>query len=91
MTQSQRGFTIIEVMLAVIVFSVGLLALASSAGVIMSSLTSTQMRTVATSVAEARIERLAATPCGSARKTTWACLANSSLSGLLKRSRRERG
>jgi len=63
MTQSQRGFTIIEVMLAVIVFSVGLLALAGTASVIITTLTSTESRTIATAVAEARFERLGATPC----------------------------
>jgi prepilin-type N-terminal cleavage/methylation domain-containing protein len=65
MMQSQRGFTIIEVMLAVIVFSVGLLALAGTASVIITTLTSTQSRAIATAVAESRLERIRSTPCAS--------------------------
>ena len=63
MRQSERGFTIIEMMIAVMVFSVGLLALASTAAVIMTTLTTTQSRSIATSVAESRFERIGATPC----------------------------
>jgi Tfp pilus assembly protein PilV len=50
-------------LIAIIIFSVGLLALAGSASVIMTNLTSTQSRTIATSVAESRFERMGATPC----------------------------
>jgi prepilin-type N-terminal cleavage/methylation domain-containing protein len=63
MRQSQRGFTIIEMLIAVVIFSVGLLALAGTAAVIMTTLTTTQSRSIATSVAESRFERIGATPC----------------------------
>jgi prepilin-type N-terminal cleavage/methylation domain-containing protein len=65
MTRSQDGFTIVEMLIAVMIFSVGLLALAGTASVIMTSLTSTQSRTIATSVAESRFERLGAVSCAS--------------------------
>ena len=60
---NQRGYTIVELLVAVMIFSVGLLAMAGSASVIMSTLTSTQSRTIAASVAESRFERVRATPC----------------------------
>jgi prepilin-type N-terminal cleavage/methylation domain-containing protein len=65
MRQSERGFTIIEMMIAVMVFSVGLLALAGTASIIMTTLTTSQSRSIATSVAESRFERIGATPCAS--------------------------
>jgi len=60
---NQRGYTIVELLVAVMIFSVGLLAMAGTASVIMSTLTSTQSRTIAASVAESRFERVRATPC----------------------------
>jgi len=60
---NQRGYTIVELLVAVMIFSVGLLAMAGSASVIMSTLTSTQSRTIAASVAESRFELVRATPC----------------------------
>src|SRR5207245_4004944 len=60
---NERGYTIVELLVAVMIFSVGLLAMAGTASVIMSTLTSTQSRTIAASVAESRFERVRATPC----------------------------
>ena len=60
---NRRGYTIVELLVAVMIFSVGLLAMAGTASVIMSTLTSTQSRTIAASVAESRFERVRATPC----------------------------
>ena len=63
--QSQRGYTIVELLIAVMIFSVGLLAMAGTASVMLTTLTSTQSRTIASSVAESRFERMRATPCAS--------------------------
>ncbi len=63
--RSERGFTIAELMVAVVIFSVGLLAMAGTAGVIVTTLTSTQSRTIAAGVAESRFERLRSTACAS--------------------------
>lgn len=60
---SEKGFTIVELLIAVMIFSVGLLTLAGTAAVILTSMTSTQSRTIASSVAESRFERIRATPC----------------------------
>src|SRR5256885_9220795 len=60
---NQRGYTIVELLVAIMIFSIGLLAMAGTASVIMSTLTSTQSRTIAASVAESRFERVRATPC----------------------------
>ena len=60
---NRRGYTIVELLVAVMIFSIGLLAMAGTASVILSTLTSTQSRTIAASVAESRFERVRATPC----------------------------
>jgi type II secretion system protein I len=64
-TRSERGFTLAELMVAVVIFSVGLLAMAGTAAVIMTTLTSTESRTIAASVAESRFERMRTTACAS--------------------------
>ena len=63
--RSERGFTLAELMVAVVIFSIGLLAMAGTAGVIVTTLTSTQSRTIAAGVAESRFERIRTTTCAS--------------------------
>jgi len=64
-SRSERGFTLAELLVAVVIFSIGLLALAGTASVIMTTLTSTQSRTIAAGVAESRFERIRTTACAS--------------------------
>jgi type IV pilus modification protein PilV len=59
----EAGYTIIELLVAVMIFTVGLLAMASTAGVIMTSMASSKTRTIAAAVAEARFERLRGQTC----------------------------
>jgi prepilin-type N-terminal cleavage/methylation domain-containing protein len=63
--RSERGLTIVELLIAVVIFSVGLLGLAGTASVILTSLTSTQSRTIAANVADSRFDRIRATTCAS--------------------------
>ena len=65
MMKSQRGFTLVELMIALIIFSVGLLALASTASAIMTMMGSSQSRTLASGIAQSRFERVRATACAS--------------------------
>lgn len=60
-----RGFSLIEVVVAMVILTVGVLGLAASAGAI-SRLTAEGGRaSEAAAVASSRLERLRATPCGS--------------------------
>ncbi len=59
----EAGYTIIELLVAVLIFTVGLLAMASTASVIMVTMASSQTRTIGSAVAEARFERLRSQPC----------------------------
>ncbi len=63
MTSNRRGFTLVELMVALVIFSIGLLALASTASAIMTMIGSSQSRTVAAAVAASRFERMRATAC----------------------------
>ena len=62
---NRKGFLLVELLVAVVIFSIGLLALAGTASVILTALTSTQSRTIAANVAESRFERIRATACAS--------------------------
>ena len=60
---SRAGFTLIELMVAVMLFTVGVLATMSSAAAVMKMMGGAQRLTVASVVAEARFERLRAQSC----------------------------
>ena len=59
----RRGFTLVELMVALMVFVVGVLAVTGSSAVVMSMVGGSQRRTIAAAVAESRFEHLRALPC----------------------------
>lgn len=65
MTRSQRGFTLIELMVAIMIFMIGLLAMAGTSSMIMTMIAGSQSGTMAATVAEARFERMRGTACAS--------------------------
>ena len=64
---NRSGFTIVELLVAMMIFCVGVLAMASTAARTVTMLASGQARTVAASVAENRFERLRGLPCSAHR------------------------
>lgn len=63
--RSERGFTIVEVLVAVLILTVGLLGLASTAGLVTRMIGQGQRFTEANALANERLEILRAQPCPS--------------------------
>jgi prepilin-type N-terminal cleavage/methylation domain-containing protein len=63
-TGSRGGYTIVELLVAIMIFTIGLLAMAGTASLIMMTLAGSQTRSIAASVAESRFDRLRAQTCG---------------------------
>ena len=61
--RARRGFTIVELLVAMMVLSVGLLALASSAGHMTRQISSASLQTIAAQVAQSRFDSLASVSC----------------------------
>lgn len=59
----RRGFTIVELIVAIMVLSVGLLALASSAGYTTRQMSSASLQTIAAQVTQSRFDSLASVSC----------------------------
>jgi type II secretion system protein I len=59
----RAGFTLVELLVALTIFSVGLLAMAATSSVIMQMMAGSEARSVAAGVAESRFERIAGTAC----------------------------
>jgi prepilin-type N-terminal cleavage/methylation domain-containing protein len=59
-----RGFTVVEVLVALIVFAVGILGLAAETALLTRALARTQRAAIASAAAAARLERLRITACG---------------------------
>jgi prepilin-type N-terminal cleavage/methylation domain-containing protein len=59
----RAGFTLVEIMVALMVFVVGVLAVTGSSAIVMTMIGGSQRRTIAATVAESRFERLRALPC----------------------------
>jgi type IV pilus modification protein PilV len=66
-SRGRSGFTIVELLVAMMIFCVGVLAMASTTARTINLLASGQARTVAASVAENRFERLRGVPCAAHR------------------------
>jgi type IV pilus assembly protein PilV len=66
--RDRSGFTLVELMVAMMLLSVGMLALASSSAVVIKQMTEAGTMSVASSVAQTRMERLrtAASTCAAA-------------------------
>ena len=60
---SRRGYTIVEMVIAIMIFTIGLLAMAGTASLIMMTIAGSQTRSVAAAVAESRFESLRAQTC----------------------------
>ncbi len=61
--KARAGFTLVEVIVAMMIFTVGLLAMASTAGVVVKQMGDSNRMTVASAVARSRIEQLRLAPC----------------------------
>ena len=62
--RARRGFTLSELLVALMVFSVGALAMVATSANVMTLLTASKNRTVAADVAQARFELMRSQPCG---------------------------
>jgi len=63
--RSSSGFTLVELMVAIMIFTFGLLAMAGTASLLMTMIAGSQSGTMAAAVAESRFEVLRATACAS--------------------------
>lgn len=72
--RSRHGFTLAEVLLAVILINVGLLALVAGSAVLIRQTTALRLRNAALRAATNRLEQLGAAPCGSSSGSATAAL-----------------
>lgn len=61
--RARSGFTLAELMVALMVFAVGALAMTATASNVITLMTASKNRTSAADVAQARIERMRSQPC----------------------------
>ncbi|HEY2856441.1 MAG TPA: prepilin-type N-terminal cleavage/methylation domain-containing protein [Gemmatimonadaceae bacterium] len=61
--RARAGFTLVELLVALMVFSVGALAMVATSGNVMTLITASKNRTLAADVAQARFERMRSQPC----------------------------
>lgn len=60
---AQRGFTLVELIIAIVILVVGVLGLASTAAVVMKQITASSMQTRAAMMGQSRLEQLRSVPC----------------------------
>ena len=65
MIRSSTGFTLVELMVAIMIFTFGLLAMAGTASLLMTMIAGSESGTMAAAVAESRFEVIRATACAS--------------------------
>ena len=61
--RARRGFTLVELIIAIVILVVGVLGLASTAAVVMQQITASSMQTRAAMMGQSRLERLRSFPC----------------------------
>lgn len=66
----RKGFTLVELIVAIIILVIGVLGLASAAAVVMRQITGSSFQNRAAAVAQSRFERLRAMPCANATDGT---------------------
>lgn len=62
-SSSRRGYTLVEMLVAIMLFTIGLLAMAGTASLVTVALAGSRTRSVAAAVAESRFDRLRAQTC----------------------------
>ena len=60
----RAGFTIVELIVAMVVFAVGVLGLAATAASVTQLMGGATRQTIAANIAQSRLEKLRASPCG---------------------------
>ena len=63
--QARDGFTLVELLVALMIFAVGMLGLAATAGSVTRMMGGAKRQVLAATVAQSRLERLRSSPCAS--------------------------
>jgi prepilin-type N-terminal cleavage/methylation domain-containing protein len=66
----RRGFTIVEVIVAIMILAIGVLGLAATSGVVTRQLGRGNLQTIASTVAQSRFDSLASVPCANLAPTS---------------------
>ena len=63
MKRSRAGFTIVELLVALMIFAVGMLGLAATAGSVTKMMGGAKRQVIAANIAQSRLEKLRSSPC----------------------------
>lgn len=61
---ARAGFTIVELLVALMIFAVGMLGLAATAGSVTKMMGGAKRQVIAANIAQSRLEKLRSSPCG---------------------------